>query len=48
MGVKLIESMEITAFIKQGYAISKDTNSAASNPSLVLFPDSTDMCPMLL
>ena len=28
MAVKLIEGMELAAFIKQGWAISKDTNSA--------------------
>ena len=47
MAVKLIEGIEITAFIKQWLAISKDTNSAASQLSLVLFSDSTDMCHIL-
>ena len=46
--VKLSKGIEVTAFIKQMWAILKDTDSAASKPSLGLFPGSTDMRPMLL
>ena len=48
MVVELINGVEITASIKQGYAILKDTYSAESEPSFVLFPDSTDIWPMFL
>ena len=46
--VKLIYGIEIKAFISQGLVITKDANSQAGYPNLVLFPDSIGLCPRLL